>query len=1304
MLEVIGSSTVDDANLFSSTDPMRGLLVAGELIDGSCKWHADERPRPLAWIALKPQRWELVHKNAGFITFLKNPPIQNPKSQQCQYYGNRRLISITSTNTTKMPSNRRLRRSSQPLFLRCLTLLLQVIFCLLSITTIYLFHLHHTHTAVDIEAQNSPGGSALRHKLELAQYILKKSASDSTVKEEVAAKEHGWKGHKAENYLKPVDEGSKPILVKKNKPIPVKKNKDGSSYRGNMKSWSKLQHTLIQNNLLPVPIPRTRTARGFSGLPADQTPALEGALRGSIECKDTDPLINDLLSSMMVSWNEPRGKRDDLAQYYYSDRDGIQQQHPFIPKPLDSFDPQHPSDIKTKRRRYLTFEPDTGGWNNRRISVENILTLAALSGRTLVLPPEQSMYLLQPKRGDKRHGYRQYTDYFNMTDNSEFLRRVPIITAEEFLSLEGGDDGFVPLKAYNQTKKQHILDVSKGCEERKLSDLFCEDLYDHYLAHGQLGPIISEPPSEQNCFVFDRDVFLYGNDFIPKISDDVQSRIKTFCGSRIPIYYNKTMHDAPVWHFETMDLKTRMLAHSYALLFFTDPMIGNFYKRFARDYFRYHEEVYCAAGKIILAMQYENNVLFGDTNNPAAGLDRELVGGYSSLHVRRGDLQFPEVKFNSSTWYENTKEIWKPNEMLYIATDEKNATFFDGLRKLHSGPLHFFNDFKHLAQLDSIDSTLYGMIETIVCSRGSVFAGTWFSTLSGYVVRLRGYYGMSKYFTYYSYLDRKFFMHEWMNVGSGSLFAREYPIAWTGIDGDAFVDTDSEPKRGVERDTIFSRDEMEHLKAVSGAEATYLSRGFAGRPMNETPALLGASRGHVSCDVNVDNSVVYWNDPQGFRDNAFRSPFGVDSGKPKYLAFTLDFGGFNNIRMSVEIIFIIAAALDRILVLPPEQPMYLLRNDAAKKHRGLDAFFDIDSPSFQKRVKVMTMEEFVKKEGLIDGQFPAEEKGFDQLVRAAKECHKSQKRLNNQLEACEVVHQYLSKHGTTPQISAAHHQCLVFDNGMFQNGKPDDEKGAKQFCNSGNRTMVYVTKEFNEPQLLYIQGGKKETRMLGHFYGYLHFSDVMVGNYYKRLVRDLLHYRPEINCAAGKIIKALQEEGESQGFSTDENEAGGYSSLHIRRGDFQYKRMKLTSHEWVENTLDVLQKNEILYISTDEKNKTFFEPFREAGYKLRFLDDFAELAGLEDLDPNHMGMVETVVASRGRTFSGTFRSTFSGYINRIRGYHGFSVKTSFYGSQKEKLMHHTWRNVNLDTYAKEWPDAWNGIDADVAPSMIDGTF
>jgi hypothetical protein len=53
-----------------------------------------------------------------------------------------------------------------------------------------------------------------------------------------------------------------------------------------------------------------------------------------------------------------------------------------------------------------------------------------------------------------------------------------------------------------------------------------------------------------------------------------------------------------------------------------------------------------------------------------------------------------------------------------------------------------------------------------------------------------------------------------------------------------------------------------------------VNRGVAGRPMSETPALEGASRAHIECDVNVD-SLAYWNDPQGTRDREFASPFRV---------------------------------------------------------------------------------------------------------------------------------------------------------------------------------------------------------------------------------------------------------------------------------------------------------------------------------------------------------------------------------------------------------------------------------------------
>jgi hypothetical protein len=52
------------------------------------------------------------------------------------------------------------------------------------------------------------------------------------------------------------------------------------------------------------------------------------------------------------------------------------------------------------QRRYLTFEPDGGGWNNIRMSMETVLTIAIAMGRVLVLPPSQKMYRkFQPING-----------------------------------------------------------------------------------------------------------------------------------------------------------------------------------------------------------------------------------------------------------------------------------------------------------------------------------------------------------------------------------------------------------------------------------------------------------------------------------------------------------------------------------------------------------------------------------------------------------------------------------------------------------------------------------------------------------------------------------------------------------------------------------------------------------------------------------------------------------------------------------------------------------------------------------------
>lgn len=68
--------------------------------------------------------------------------------------------------------------------------------------------------------------------------------------------------------------------------------------------------------------------------------------------------------------------------------------------------------------KYLTFEYDNGGWNNVRMSLECLIVLGHATGRTLVTPPQQHMYLLgethQDKHDEKPHDEMGFEDFFDM--------------------------------------------------------------------------------------------------------------------------------------------------------------------------------------------------------------------------------------------------------------------------------------------------------------------------------------------------------------------------------------------------------------------------------------------------------------------------------------------------------------------------------------------------------------------------------------------------------------------------------------------------------------------------------------------------------------------------------------------------------------------------------------------------------------------------------------------------------------------------------------------------------------------------
>ena len=56
----------------------------------------------------------------------------------------------------------------------------------------------------------------------------------------------------------------------------------------------------------------------------------------------------------------------------------------------------------------------------------------------------------------------------------------------------------------------------------------------------------------------------------------------------------------------------------------------------------------------------------------------------------------------------------------------------------------------------------------------------------------------------------------------------------------------------------------------------------------------------------------------------------------------------------------------------------------------------------------------------------------------------------------------------------------------------------------------------------------------------IHFTNPKVSHFLKWFVRDFLHYHDSIACAEGKIIKALQLEGEQRGFVADTEGGYGY--------------------------------------------------------------------------------------------------------------------------------------------------------------------
>lgn len=512
----------------------------------------------------------------------------------------------------------------------------------------------------------------------------------------------------------------------------------------------------------------------------------------------------------------------------------------------------------------------------------------------------------------------------------------------------------------------------------------------------------------------------------------------------------------------------------------------------------------------------------------------------------------------------------------------------------------------------------------------------------------------------------------------------------------------------------------------------------------ELPVVRPEDWHHLQCPHR--ELVTFWKDPTP-ADLAYVTPYADAAGDEKYVTFEPDVGGWNNIRMQMELVLVLAFATGRTLVLPPDQPMYLL--NAGQKHQkahGFDDFFPFQY--IRKRMKVISMEDFLRQEAVTgrlrrhlgDGRHsdvynvdksseepklkpkpkPKPKPGPQQQQQQQHQQH--HRRLSVEEDADGTLWENGARKGETlypPQnktvfvnterderlalwdylrnVSAAPKwqtmtEFVVIPPRPGLNTSTDasltaaerDAYRAQLDDFAADRSAVFYDDYWHRQRVIhFVSKPGAGYRLLEHFYTYLHFQDARMDRYFKRFVRDFVHYQDEIFCKAALIIDRLLAEGN-----------GSYVAFHIRRGEFQYKVVKISGDQILENNARYLPRDALAYVASDERNQTFFEPFKKYFTNgVRFLNDFDELAGLRSINPNYLGMIDQVICSRAdRRFVGTWFSTFSGYITRMRGYLGYADETVVYGDKEHRDRFQQHEHFKFPFYMREWREAWDHID------------
>ena len=470
--------------------------------------------------------------------------------------------------------------------------------------------------------------------------------------------------------------------------------------------------------------------------------------------------------------------------------------------------------------------------------------------------------------------------------------------------------------------------------------------------------------------------------------------------------------------------------------------------------------------------------------------------------------------------------------------------------------------------------------------------------------------------------------------------------------------------------------------------------------------------------------VKYWNKEFSNKD-CYESPLRIHSELPKdqkYVVFEPDRGAWNNIRMAAEVAIVFAHATGRTLVLPPNERWYLLSENyktnkkqilqSLNKHNNhgrFDKFFNMTY--LRETMTIISMQNFIQNVALknqLKGPVPhtLSKANFDEYTGKSRIGY-----LWKYLEsACYLREWEPGRYFIGFNLIEPNNKTVnkITDRNVFQKfGKNNMRR--REMVAHGRKMIRYMSGLHEEKAIFFPGDYRRKYRILTHFYTYIYWEQEKREHFYRRFVRDRLRYVDEIFCRAGRIVKSLHEkiaevmqiplELSQNSHTTGGNTSYGvtYMAYHIRRGDFQYKDTRISAESILETTNPIVKQHidrtRVIYIASDERNTSFFQPWRDAGYTIFTLQDFGNI--IDGVDRNYLGMIEQIVCANAHVFFGTYKSTFTGYITRLRGYYRDGRHNrSYYTTTKDTYRMHTRKQIIGPFWAREFESSFIQIDDD----------